>query len=289
MKSITRHLDEFDIAQEVRMEREKHKGAFLLLEGATDVKRFSKFVNAATCSAVNSYGRENALKALDLLDDEGFEGVLAIVDADFDRITDSLWLHDAVIYSETHDLDLDWAHPEVVGRYLKEVGDVMKCKSFGSTESIIAAIIDGLRPVSYARLLNRRGTIRHKLKDVTLTSCFVGLGVDLPRYVAEVCSKRVITDAQQQRSLNEDIAHALSREVHDPYQVTNGHDFNCALGVALRNELGSRRDAHTWASEVELGIRLAYGREEFRESVIYRGVKAWEALNFSYRVFLDDV
>ena len=289
MKSITRHLDELDIAQEVRMERQKHKGAFLLLEGSTDIKRLSKFSNASLCSMVNSYGREHALKALNLLDDEGFEGVLAIVDADFDRITKSIESHDAVIYSETHDLDLDWAHPEVIGRYLQEVGDVMKCKSFGSTESIIAAIIEGLRPVSYARLLNKRGIIRYKLSDVELANCFGGLSVDVSKYVNEICSVRNITNAQKREKLNEDIVNALSREAHNPYQVTNGHDFNCALGIALRNELGSRRDIHTWTSEIELGIRLTYNRDEFRQSLVYRGVKAWEAKNPSYRVLLDDI
>jgi len=271
------------------MERGKHKGSFLLLEGSTDIKRFSKFINSTACSTVNSYGRENALKALDLLDDEGFEGVLAIVDADFDRVVKSLWLHEAVIYSESHDLDLDWAQPEVVGRYLTEVGDPKKSILFGSTESIIAVLVEGLRPVSVARLLNKRGTIRHKLSDVDIMGCFVGLAVDLFKYVEHVCSKRGIADVKEQQELRENISHALAREIHDPFQITNGHDFNCALGVALRSELGSRRDVHTWASEIELGIRLAYSRDDFCRSAIYRSIKAWEAQNSSYRVLLPSL
>jgi Protein of unknown function (DUF4435) len=289
LRSITRHIDEFDIAQEVRMERGKHKGSFLLLEGSTDIKRFSNFINSTACSTVNSYGRETALKALDLLDDEGFEGVLAIVDADFDRILKNLWLHEAVIYSESHDLDLDWAQPDVVGRYLIEVGDPKKSISFGSTESIVAAIVEGLRPVSIARLLNKRGTIRHKLSDVDIMGCFVGLAVDLFKYVEQVCFKRGIADAEEQKELKESISRALSREIHDPFQITNGHDFNCALGIALRSELGNRREVHTWASEIELGIRLAYSRDDFCKSVTCRDIKAWEARNLPYRVLLSDL
>jgi hypothetical protein len=40
MISIQRHMDEYDIAQEVRLERKVHKGSFLLVEGITDIKRF---------------------------------------------------------------------------------------------------------------------------------------------------------------------------------------------------------------------------------------------------------
>jgi hypothetical protein len=37
MISIAKHMDEHDIAQEVRLERKLHKGSFLLVEGTTDI------------------------------------------------------------------------------------------------------------------------------------------------------------------------------------------------------------------------------------------------------------
>ena len=67
-----------------------------------------------------------------MLYDEGFPGALAVVDADFDRVTNSLLSHEGLIFSALHDLDLDWATPYVVERYLSEVGDKEKCDRYGS-------------------------------------------------------------------------------------------------------------------------------------------------------------
>lgn len=288
MRSIGRYLDEFDIAQEVRMERRTHKGSFLLLEGVTDIKRFSSFTDNSACSSVNSYGRNNAVGALKILHKEGFGGVLAIVDADFDKLLSALPSHDAIIYSETHDLDLDWALPTVVHKYLNEVGDPAKCGSFGSAESIISAIIEGLRPVSIARLLNRKGIIKYKLRDVNFTRCFDGMNVEVSAFVDEVCRMRGL-EANENTQIREAINNAMTTEIHDPFQLTNGHDFNCALGVALRNELGSRREVHTWGSEIEAGLRLVYSKEEFRVSRIFLDIKSWEGMNSPYRILASEI
>lgn len=67
MISIARHMDEYDIAQEIRLERKVHKGSFLLLEGDTDIKRFSRFIDEAKCSIVNCYGRRRAIAATEML------------------------------------------------------------------------------------------------------------------------------------------------------------------------------------------------------------------------------
>ena len=133
MITITRLMDGYDIARQVRMERQVHKGvSFMLLEGNTDIKRFDRYVDESACSIVNCFGRENAIEATELLYDDGFAGVLAIVDADFDRLTNNLKEHEGIIYSENHDLDLDWSRPSIVGRYLSEVGDKSKCTAHGS-------------------------------------------------------------------------------------------------------------------------------------------------------------
>jgi len=63
MISIAKHMDEYDIAQEIRVERMVHKGSFLLLEGDTDIKRFSQFTDEGKCSIVHCYGRRKAIAA----------------------------------------------------------------------------------------------------------------------------------------------------------------------------------------------------------------------------------
>jgi hypothetical protein len=97
MITITRHMDGHDIAPQIRMERQVlKKFPFLLLEGDTDIKRFDRYIDEGACSAVNCYGRNRAIEAIELLYDEGFSGAVAIVDADFDRVTDNLKIHEGI-------------------------------------------------------------------------------------------------------------------------------------------------------------------------------------------------
>jgi hypothetical protein len=56
------------------------------------------------------------------------------------------------------------------------------------------------------------------------------------------------------------------------------------LGIALRKCIGTQRDMHTWRTEIELGMRLAFDREAFEATIIYRAAKDWEAQTPPYKI-----
>jgi hypothetical protein len=283
MISIGKYLDEHDIAQEMRLERKLHKGSFLVLEGDTDIKRFRPFIDDDKCSLVNSYGRRNAIEAIKLLYEDGFPGAVAVADVDFDRVTGTLEEHEGIVYSQTHDLDLDWARPRVVARYLWEVGDKSKCDTHGDVGAIIHKILEGLKPISVARLLGSTRRIRYRLGNIDASKVFVNFCVDLDAYIDLVFDGRV-TNTGEKETLKEAIARACQKG-YDLYQLTNGHDFYCALGSCLRSELGFRRDFHSWRSEIEKDLRLAFSDGDFRETEVYRGLCGWINENRGYVIF----
>ena len=282
MISIARHMDEYDIAQEVRLERKVHKGAFLLLEGSTDIKRLSRFVDDAKCSTVNCYGRLKATKAIELLYDEGFPGVLGLVDADFDRIDGTPPEHEGLIYSVAHDFDMDWITEDIIRKYLDEVGDRQKCESHGSAQAIIDKILLSLKPISVARYFNHTKHISYKLSDIDITKCLSGFSVNIDEYVDLIFENRNASD-EMKSAIRGQITGGI-KQTYDLRQLTNGHDFICALGVCLRTELGSRRDVHTWSREVEMHIRLLYSDTEFRSSNLYNEICAWTTDNPKYTI-----
>ena len=152
MISIAAGMDEFDIVQEIRFERQVHKGSFLLLEGAEDLKRFTRFTDEKLCSTVNCFGRSNLINAIKLLYEDGFAGALGLADADFDRLTGSLETHEGLIYSDAHDFDMDWACQQTLHRYLQEVGDPGKCMAAGNAPGIAAMVFGAVKPLSILRL-----------------------------------------------------------------------------------------------------------------------------------------
>jgi hypothetical protein len=282
MISIARHMDEYDIAEEVRLERKVHRGSFLLVEGITDIKRFGPFIDEKECSLVNCYGRRKAIEAVKILYDEGFPGALGAVDADFDRVDNQLEQHEGLVYSESHDFDLDWAQPTVLGKYLNQVADNEKKKIHGSASEIFTKILQALKPVSVARLLNHRKRIGFRLSHIDVSACFRNFAVNLDGYV-DLIFEGCVASEQGRKELKEQISRATNQR-YDLYQLTNGHDFHSALGECLRSELASRRPQQTWASEVELHLRLVFTDDEFRASEIYRQIRMWIRDNPPYRV-----
>jgi hypothetical protein len=254
----------------------------VLLEGTTDIKRFGAFIDDDECSLVNCYGRKNAVEAIKLLYEDGFSGALGVVDADFGRLDDSLEEHEGLVYSEAHDFDLDWARPNVVERYFAQVADPEKRKLHGSASDVIDKILKGLKPLSVARFLNHRGTIRFRLTDIDIAPCFVDFVLDVGGYVDLIFAARTVT-AHEKQSLKDQIVRAATQP-YDLRQLTNGHDFHCAVGACLRADLGSRIRPQTWATEVEMHLRLTFSDDDFRETLIYNQIIVWTRDNKPYGI-----
>ena len=272
----------------MRMERQALKRySFLLLEGITDIKRFERYVDQNSCSMVNCYGRDNAIGAVELLCDEGFLGPIATVDADFDRIIGTIKLHEGIVYSDKHDLDLDWLTPDILERYLLEVGDRAKYTFCGSASEIIEKIMLGLKPISVAKLLNKQGLIRYKLSEINAGKCFAGFKVDIGSYVGMIFEGHPANTIKV-NELKSKIADMMHNDF-DLWQLTNGHDFHCALGVSLRNELGNRTPSQTRGSEVKSHLRLANDEKDFKTTTVYAAICAWTEENSPFRILLPMV
>ncbi|GJD30589.1 hypothetical protein PMNALOAF_1836 [Methylobacterium adhaesivum] len=282
MLSISKYMDEYDIAQEVRFERQVHKGSILLLEGPTDVKRFAEYLDETECSIANCYGRSKATKAIRLLSEDGFLGALAVLDCDFDRILKRLEIHENIVYSDLHDYDLEWITSNVLKRYLFQVGDVSKCLAIGGSQQIFRRIIEGIKPLSVLKLLNANGNIRFKLSILKMEDFSDGMSIDIDKLVDGVFEGRA-ADAAVKADLRQKIERILDRNF-DLMQLSNGHDVMTALGLALRSAIGSRSIPQTWGKEIELHIRLAFTDDEFVKCSVCRDIVEWERQNAPYIV-----
>lgn len=282
--SIAKHIDGYDIAQEIRLERTLHKGSFLIVEGSTDMKRFGPFLHES-CDLVNAYGKANAILATELLSDEGFLGILAVVDADFDRIFDTLYEHENIIYSEHHDLDLDWAISNALSKYLGEVADPTKLATYGSITDLSCVLLSGLKPVSLLKYLNMQNSYNLKLREVRFDILASGLEVDFDSYFTAVADAQSASRVPNS-SIKTNVYNLLERQF-DLHQITSGHDFCCLLGLGLRDHLGDRRAVHSWASEIEMGLRLAFSDGDFTASSLFPLIIAWEEENSPYVIVAD--
>jgi len=284
IKSFSKEADALTVAAEVRMERQKHKGSFLLVEGATDIKRFRKLVAEDMCSFVNCFGKPNVIGAIEQLYDDGLLGCLGLFDADFDRLRQRLLEHEGLVASETHDFDLDMVLTSALMSYLEEVGDSAKIEQIGGSGAVGDFLLQALKPLSAMRYANEKHGLGYSLESVSLQDFFDGNAIDVDAMVASVSWGRMNT-SEHKETLKNYIERYVKSAI-DLRQVTSGHDFCEALGISLRNKAGDRKPPQTWRSEIELHLRLTCDREHFDETNFCNNVRRWENENIPFRVLI---
>ena len=175
------------------------KARFSCWKAISDIKRFTKFVDENACSIQNCFGRENLLGAIDILLDEGFPGVLGLADADFDRINGGLPANEAIVFSESHDFDLDVARSDAFSRYLAEVGHADKCAELGGPAGIRAWLFDACKPLSVLRYLSHSQSLGYRLDQIKHREICKDWLVDVELLVDHVSTGRSLRRDEETR------------------------------------------------------------------------------------------
>ena len=275
MTSIEQLLDADDIVAEIRMERQAFNGAFILIEGSSDARRFEQFLDLDRASLVNCWGRSKLLIASGKLNSAGFTGFVALADADFDRVKGTLENIDNVIYSDNHDFEIDTVRTSAFAKYLKEVGNVTLCKDIGDHDVIRTRIAEALAPLSAAKFANILGVINYKLSEMNWLPCLADLQINKEK-LAFTILRRESPDRERIAALVDIIDRHMPSDL---WQSTNGHDFCAALGVSLRGTLADRKHPQTTPDEVEKHLRLALSEADFRNMGVYRSLRQWQSDN----------
>jgi hypothetical protein len=285
---MIKHIDGAYIAAQIRFVRQVHKGAILILEGETDGRVFANFIDSSKCEIEIAFGKANLLDAVDRLEEEGFPGVVAVADADFDRLLPKTYTFESFCLTDKHDLDLTIFASAALDKYILQYSDRRLCEKYfnGDVLAIRDKIMEAALPFAYCRLASERhdlGIYFKNLKHDELVSVD-----DLSTMTDELISELITRSSGRctEAELKAYVAWEAA-QMHDPYQLANGHDVAAILGVSLRKLIGSRRDVHTWASEIEAGLRLAFDWEKMTATQVFQFLTKWENNNKRYRIFRE--
>jgi hypothetical protein len=282
MNSIRQHLGGQAFVAQVRMERQVHKGAFILVEGATDAKRFMKFLNGSSCSIVICFGKSNVLFAIKELLKSGFLGAIGFIDADFDRILSNDVDLDGIVRSQSHDFDLDVMCTPALDRYLAESADQSKCDKCKGGGTVLDFLINAIRPLSALRFANEKNSLRYSLSGLDHQVFFDGKKIDIYALIDYVSQGRFHSEERKSNLMQSILRY--SSEPFEIFQLTSGHDLHAALGVALRDTLGSRHPSQTREREIAMHLRLTFDRSDFELTSAFEAIVNWEEKNPSFKV-----
>jgi len=282
---MIKSLDGWDIAAHVRFVRQVHKGTIVVVEGEKDDRVLSRFVDGAKCTVEISFGKANAIAALDLLEDEGFPGVVAVVDADFDRIHNNQHALSGLILTDGHDIDVVILKSPALRTFLREYADGAKLRALGEDwqSKVYDLVLSGAAPIAYCRAISSAETLMLDFKDLSFDFINAAtLDCDLEKLLNEIyASSPVARCTKDELRTKFDTEKAKN---HNLFQLVNGHDAASVLGVALREILSNKPRHHTWGSMVESSLRLAFDFAAFKTTKIFDDLRKWEVANPPYTV-----
>ncbi len=283
---MKQYIKAHEIANEVRMLRTQHPGAFVIVEGPVDARVYRTCLHPTSCRITIAYNKQNALVALSILVSAGVKGVLAIVDADFERILKNGSGMRDVFITDTHDLEtMMWAS-SALGKILGEYCSPLKMNRFESQykQRVQLLLLYGVLPLGYLRCVSIIDDLKLHFEELNFSK-FIDeetLQIKVKDLVTTVRNKSQRFDLSEKDLL--DRMNTLAETSADAWQMCCGPDLIQLLSIGLRKTLGSH-DARDCNSELLLrSFRLAYDRQSFAETDLHQSLKTWEVENAPFRI-----
>jgi 5S rRNA maturation endonuclease (ribonuclease M5) len=273
------------IANSIRLLRSDHEGVFLIVEGHSDKLIYERLVNKQEVRVTIASGKNNAIKALSILEKENFRRVVAVIDADFSRIEQQIPDSNNLFLTDEHDLEMMLIKSAAFDKLLKERGSEEKIAAF--PKDIRETLLKLGQEIGKLRLLSLRNKLDLKFEGLKFGKFIdkekLNLSIDIDELIRSIKnhSQKLSLDEQQ---IKQDLS-VISDENHDPWQLCCGHDFISILAIALWKVLGTRNANDVKKEDLERELRLAYELSYFYQTQIYQLMVNWQSNNHPYQIF----
>ncbi|MEA5470044.1 DUF4435 domain-containing protein [Spirulina sp. 06S082] len=283
-------------ANKIRMLRAVFRGTFLLVEGISDRLFYDRLVNKLTCQIVPISGKPSSknrvISVLQIFENESFYGVLAIVDADFDRIISPSYNSPNLLRTDTHDLETMLIQSVSLDKIVSEFVSENKIETF--QYNLRQKLLTAAAKIGYLRLTSEEERLNLKFDNLTF-SHFINektLELDEVKFIKEIQNKSnnylLQDESFQQRLRNK------KKNSYDPWQICCGHDLVAILSVGLRKVLRKIGESTISKEEIkpdslERDLRLAYEFSYFCNTQLYKDIRKWENNNPSFQVLPNEI
>lgn len=277
-------------ANKIRLLRETYSGTFLLVEGGSDKIFYERFVDKC-CKLVTVSGKpsskQRVIAVLKILEKDNFLGVLAIVDADFERLTTFLYSSPNLLRTDTHDVETMLIKSPALEKVIVEFGSEEKITQF--KRNIRLALLEAATSLGCLLLISLSEELNLKFEGITYSK-FIDektLLIDELQLIKEVKNKSQAFSLKDEELQQKILSHKSKN--YDPWQVCCGHHVVEILSVGLCKAWGTNKAIDVEANSLERSLRLAYEEVYFRETQIYSEIRVWESKNQPFRVLRNDM
>ncbi len=253
---------------------------WVLVEGDTDARFYSGFFNEKVCYIYPVYEKKVAVEVIQIINSSKVPGVIAIVDADYDTLGNSLNIPN-LFFTDTHDIETLILKSPALEKTLKEYlpGNRLK-KVQALAEDVRQALIEVGIFIGYLRWLSGKMGWNLSFKEMPLERFIDQNNIALDRIEVvrySMAGKRgsvLSPDEIQQRVETE------MMEQHDPWLICQGHDLVHILAIVLpeilKQYIGRDRRIRPLYHEIDRRLRLAYEPAFFTRTKLYCAIVLWE-------------
>jgi hypothetical protein len=272
-----------EIANSIRLYRSHFSGTIIIVEGPTDVLLYQRLINKNDrCLTIVAHSKENAIKALYIVEEESYKGIICIVDSDFWNVDGCCPESEHLFTTDTHDLESMIISSNAIDKVLAEYGDREQIGSLD--KSVREILLENALPIGLTRWLSsphkRNLGIDFKIIDFLELIDRFTFSVDIEILLMQL-RRRTLFD---KNALMRDIKR-LMKSRPDSWQICSGHDLVQILSVGLREIIGNDLGRRVTAERLDSILRIAYEDGHFYETKLFSKLVSWEAKNIPYKIF----
>lgn len=273
-------------ANQISMSRSLFKGSFLLVEGNTDEKLFNKFTHEYDCRVKGIEGKDIAIEVLKALEKRKINGVLLIVDADFDHLEKKKPFSNNMFYTDTHDIETMIMLTRAFEHFLSEFTDKKKLDSYlkKKSKNLREVLTEACISIGYVRWVSIRKRWALKFRNLDFAK-FVNIKkieLNFIQFISELIKNSPGNKVPQSIIVKE--AKKLNSISQNPWMICCGHDLTSILLLGLKHIFGYNTGKLT-RIKLEAMLRLSYEFRFFQNTKIYQNLRSWEKKNSPYIIF----
>ena len=230
---------------------------FLVVEGADDKEVYEKVMDAASVCIYVDCNCDKHLVILKALNSRYGNRLLAIKDADFDRLDGTLPQYSNMVLTDTHDMEgmiVEVCLPELQGE------DAERCKNINLED-----IYSELEDISYLKWFNHTNHCGINFSDVTLD-------LDIAAYFNACVAN---TNNVVSVSLVDMYAFKAAHIGVAEKDLCNGHDLFERIYVRAKAAKVSNFAKKPFFRR----LRRAYPGDKFVNTSLYQDIRKWETVN----------
>jgi len=292
------------VANSLRMQRSQYNGSFLLVEGEKDKSIYKRFVDNSISRILAPFqtdNKNNIVKIITILSEDGFPGALAIIDADFLVLECDIPENTNILLTDTHDLETmlirSYGFDKLTDEFISEKKMSEFADQRGNVRDDLLEMgkeLGLLRWLSYRRSyqLTFNGLDFKKIISVKTFTLYSRDKI-IKTVKDNTISKAPAELRTEKYGINEEIIRTEMEELEklhgDIWHICCGHDLVSILSIGLRRVLGNYNAKDVDPEILERELRLAYESIYFKETELFRKIQLWESNNTPFRICSQDI